>query len=67
MTVKVQIIITSLRSIDYGEIVDYTEFSHFMNEVESHRNELAWKAFIKWCGSNKVNPIEFDFFMGKQV
>ena len=67
MIVKVQVIITSLRSIDYDEIVDYTDFTHYANEVEPHRKELAWRAFIKWCGSNSVNPNDFDYYMGKQL
>lgn len=61
MKVKSQLIITSRRSIDFGEIVDYTDFTHFKGEVESHRMSLAWVAFAKWCSKNKVDANDYEF------
>lgn len=63
MKVTSNIIITSRKRVDFGEVVDYTTFKHERNELASRMNEKAWKAFVKWCDRNKVDQNEFEMFV----
>ncbi len=63
MKVTSNIVITSRKRLDFGEVVDHTTFRHEKNCLESIRNEKAWKAFVKWCDRNKVDQNEFEMFV----
>ena len=63
MKVTSNIIITSRKKLDFGEIVDHTTFKHERNELASRINEKAWKAFVKWCDKNKVSPDEVEMYV----
>ncbi len=63
MKVTSNIIITSRKRVDFGEVVDYTTFRHEKNELRSRINEKAWTAFVKWCDKSKVDQNEFEMFV----